>query len=99
MTETNIPTPLEARIAEVAEYEAAIELYTAISASLPGEWPTHLLDYRGSTDKHAAIATVDSMEDVELLSDLWAKDDAEAAIRANVVEMRKAQAILNVLQA
>jgi hypothetical protein len=92
------PTPLEARQAEVDQYDAAIALFTTMAASLPSEYPTHLEQYKGATDKHAVIATIADLEDVELLSDLWAYDDAQAAIRANIVEKRKAEAILAALQ-
>lgn len=91
-------TLLELRQAEVAEYENSIALYTAIAASLPSEYPAHLAQFKGATDKHAVIATITDLADVELLSDLWAYDDAQAAIRSNMVEKRKAEAILNVLQ-
>lgn len=90
---------LEARRAEVAQYEATVQMYKTIALSLPNEWPNHLIEYKGATDKHAAIATIESLDDVELVSDLWAHDEAQAAIRANTVEMRKAQAILAVLEA
>jgi hypothetical protein len=98
MTDTPM-TPLQARQAEVAQYEANIAMYTAIIATLPTEWPTRLLDYRNSADKHAAIASVADMADVELLSNLWYADQCYAAIRSETVEMSKAKAILNVLQA
>jgi hypothetical protein len=91
-------TLLEVRQAEVAEYENAIALYTSIASSLPSEYPEHLAQHKGATDKHAVIATIEDLADVELLSDLWAHDDAKAAIRSNMVEKRKAEAILNVLQ-
>lgn len=92
-------TALDLRIAEVAEYQKSIDLYTSIAASLPSEWPAHLAHLKGSTDKHSAIATIADLADVELVSDLWAHDDAQAAIRANFVEKRKAEAILAALQA
>jgi hypothetical protein len=97
MTDTPM-TPLQTRQAEVAQYEANIAMYTAILATLPQEWPTRLLEYRGATDKHAVIATVDDMEDVDLLSQLWYADQCYAAIRSETVEMNKAKAILTVLQ-
>jgi hypothetical protein len=92
-------TPAQLRANEVAQYQATIDLYTAISASLPSEWPSHLIHLKGATDKHNAIAAIASLTDVALVSDLWAHDDAQAAIRSNTVEMRKAQAILTVLEA
>ncbi len=98
MTETT-PTPLEARIAEVAQYEANIALYTSMLAALPTEYPAHLAQYKGVTDKHKVIGTIENLADVELLSDLWAADDCHKAIRTETLEKRKAEAILAVLQA
>lgn len=92
-------TPIQAREAEVAEYAANISIYTSIAATLPSEWPAHLAHLKGSTDKHKAIAEIEDLADVELVSDLWAHDDAQAAIRANFVEKRKAEAILAAMQA
>ena len=97
MTETT-PTPLEARIAEVAQYEANIALYTSMLAALPTEYPAHLAQHKGATDKHAVIGTIEDLDDVELLSDLWAADDCRKAIRTETLEKRKAEAILAVLQ-
>ena len=94
----SLPTPLEARIAEVAQYQANIEIYTSMLANLPKEWPARLLEYKDATDKHGTIGKIDDLKDVELLSDLWAADDCRKAIRTETLEMRKAQAILTVLQ-
>ena len=98
MPET-ILTPLEARRAEVAQYAANIALYQAIASNLPSEWPAHLAHLKGSTDQHAAIAQIADLDDVALVGDLWAHDAAQAAIRAETIEMRKAAAILAVLEA
>jgi hypothetical protein len=91
-------TAIELRQEEVAQYQANIQLYTTISAGLPTEWPENLVQYRGAKNKHEVIAQVENLDDVQLLSDLWAKDDAEAAIRAETVELRKSMAILQALQ-
>ena len=99
MTEATQMTPLEARVAEVAQYEANIALYTTMLAGLPTEWPAHLAQYKGVTDKHTVIGTIEDLDDVVLLSDLWAADDCRKAIRTETLEKRKAQAILAVLQA
>jgi len=99
MTEQTPITPLQARVAEVAQYEANMAMYTTMLASLPTEYPAHLLQYKGATDKHAVIGTIENLDDVELLSDLWAADDCRKAIRTETLEKRKAQAILAVLQA
>ena len=92
-------TPLEARQAEVDQYSANIAMYTTILATLPTEWPERLQAYKGSTDKHAAIATVEDMADVELLAALWQADDCKAAIRTETLERAKAAAILAVMSA
>ncbi len=98
MTEETM-TPLQARIAEVAQYKANIAMYTAMLASLPTEYPAHLQQYKGATDKHNIIGNISNLDDVELLSDLWTADDCVRAIRTETLEKRKAQAILAVLQA
>jgi hypothetical protein len=91
-------TPLQARIAEVAQYQANIDIYTSMLANLPTEWPARLLEYKDATNKHEVIGKIEDLDDVELLSDLWAADDCRKAIRTETLEMRKAQAILKVLQ-
>lgn len=65
----------------------------------PSEWPAHLESFKNRTDRHAAVAEIENLDDVELISNLWAYDDARAAIRANMVERAKAQAILTAMQA
>lgn len=85
---------LDARRAEVAQYQANIATYQAISEATPSVWPEHLAHLKGSKDRHAVIAEISDLNDVVLVGDLWAHDDAEAAIRAETVEMRKAAAIL-----
>jgi hypothetical protein len=91
-------TPLQARTNEVAQYEANIALYQTILATLPTEYPERLLQYKGAKNQHEVIAVVDSA-DVELLSQLWYADDCAKAIRTETLELTKAKAILNVLQA
>jgi hypothetical protein len=89
--------PIKARRDEVAQYEANIATYTAIAATTASEWPARLLPYKGLKNKHEVIATIEDLADVELLSDLWANEDAKAAIRTETLEKRKAQAILAAL--
>lgn len=93
-------TPLAAREAEVAQYEANITMYEAIMATLPNwnDAPAHLLEHRGSANKHQTAATISNLADVELLSKLWYLDDCAASIRSEMVEMAKAKAILAVIQ-
>ena len=92
-------TPLEARRLEVAQYEQNIAMYTAIYETLPHEWPEHLEPHRGAKDRHAEADKVEDLEDVELLSKLWYSDDVHKAIRSETVEMTKAKAILDFMEA
>lgn len=97
-TETTPLTPVEIREQEVAQYQTNIDLYTSIAANLPSEWPEHLAYLKGSKNRHADIATVENLDDVLLVGDLWTHDDAVVAIRTETIEMRKAQAILNAIR-
>lgn len=100
LEETPTPiSPLEARRAEVAQYEANIALYQNIFATLPTEWPAHLEKYRGSKNEHEDIANVEDLEDVALLGKLWYADRVKKAIRTETIEMTKAKAILDALEA
>ena len=98
MTEETQVTPLQARIAEVEQYEANISLYKTILETLPTEWPERLLQHRGSKTQHDTIATVDGA-DVELLSKLWYADECIKAIKTETLELTKAKSVLNVMQA
>jgi hypothetical protein len=90
---------LEARRAEVAQYEANIAMYNAILSTLPASWPAELEYLRGADNKHAAAAEIEDLELVAMLSQLWYADECRASIRAEMVEMTKAKAILAVLRA
>jgi hypothetical protein len=98
MTEETTITPLQARIAEVAQYEANIALYQTILETLPTEWPERLLQYKGAKNQHDTIAGVASA-DVELLSKLWYADECAKAVKTETLELTKSKAVLNVLQA
>lgn len=99
MTETPVFDPITIRAAEVAQYEANIAMYTAIAAALPSVWPEHLAYLKGSKTQHESIIAVDDLDEVALIGDLWAHDAAQAAIRAETVELAKAKAILAFLEA
>ena len=51
-------SPLDARRAEVAQYDANIAMYEAVIATLPSEWPIHLEQFRGRTDHQVAAGEV-----------------------------------------
>lgn len=92
------PTPLELRRAEVAQYDANIAMYEQIIATLPTEWPEHLVQYRGAKNEHEVAAQIDNMDDVVLLSQLLYADTCRAAIRSETLERTKAASILAVLE-
>lgn len=98
MTEETQITALQARIAEVAQYEANIALYENILETLPTEWPERLLQHRGAKNQHDVVASVESA-DVELLAKLWYADECAKAVKTETLEMTKAKSILDVLQA
>lgn len=90
---------LEARRAEVAQYDANIAMYQTILATLPTEWPARLEQYKGAKNEHEAAAKVDDLDDVVLLSQLLYADRCRASIRSEMLERTKAAAILAVLEA
>lgn len=92
-------TEIEFRRQEVADYQKNIDNFTAIIATLPSELPLHLEAYRNRTDKHQAAAEISNLDDVALLSDVWFRAELEGRIRSEIVEMRKSQAILSILEA
>ena len=99
MPETTSLTPLEARRAEVAQYEQNIKLYEAILANLPTEFPEKLLRFKGAKNQHEAIAEIEDLVDVELLSKLWYADECRKAIKTEMIEMTKSKSILEILEA
>jgi len=88
---------LEARRAEVAQYDENIAMYEAIASTLPSEWPEHLLQHKG-TKNHQAAAAQAAPEDVELLAQLLMREQCEASAKTEKLERTKAAAILAVLE-
>jgi len=92
------PTAIEMRRQEVAMYESNIEMFKTMMASLPSEWPARLLQFKGSKNPHDDIDLVD-VDDIELVTNLWAHDAAAHQIRTEMVELAKSRAILAALEA
>jgi hypothetical protein len=90
---------IEARRAEVAQYQSNIETFTTIIATLPSELPERLQVFRARADRHAAASEIEDLDDVALLSDVWFYDELKGRVRSETVEMRKAAAILAALEA
>lgn len=93
------PETINAREAEVAQYDQNIVIYETILAALPTEWPARLEQYKGRKDHQQAVAEVDDLDDVELLAKLLYADQVKASIRAEKLERTKAAAILAALKA
>ena len=79
---TDTPTeapfdPIASRQDEVAQYDAAIAMYQSVAATLPSEWPAHLAQFKSRTDTHQAITEIEDLDDVALVSQLWAHDQAQ----------------------
>lgn len=94
-----MPTPqevIDARQAEVDQYDANIALYEAIIAGLPSTWPSHLEGFKGRKDHQQAI-TECLPSDVELLSQLLYREQCENAIRTERLERTKSAAILDAI--
>lgn len=90
---------LEIRRQEVTMYQNNIDTFNAVIRNLPSELPEHLVAYRARKDKHDAAAEIQNLDDVALVSDVWFYDELQGRIRSEIVEMRKAQAILQTLEA
>lgn len=89
---------IDARQAEVDQYDQNIALYETILAGLPTEWPKRLEQYKGRKD-HQQAATECDAADVELLAQLLYREQCEASIRTERLERTKAAAILAALKA
>jgi hypothetical protein len=90
-------TPFQARQQEIAQYEQNVAMYQNILATLPSEWPEHLLPHRGTKNQHEVAGAIDDLQDVALLAQLWYADECRNAIRSEMVEMTKAKAIMAAL--
>lgn len=97
--EENTFDPIAMRRAEVEAYAANIAMYQNIIATLPTEWPEHLLPYKSASNLHEVIEQIEDMEDVALVSQLHYGEQCKRNIRSETIEMTKAQSILNALEA
>jgi hypothetical protein len=89
---------IQLRRDELSAYQNNIDNFNAIIATLPSSLPSRLESYRSRTDKHEAAAEIQDLDDVKLVSDVWFHDELQARIRSEIVEMRKVEAILAVLE-
>jgi hypothetical protein len=91
-------TEIEFRRKELQDYQNNIDNFNTIISTLPNSLPTRLESYRSRTDKHTAAAEIQDLDDVKLVADVWFHDELQARVRSEIVEMRKVEAILAVLE-
>lgn len=91
-------TLIEQREIEVAQYEANIAMYKVMLETLPSEWPEHLAHFKNMTDHHSAIALIEDLDDVQLVSELWHHDICQARVRSEMVELQKSKGVLAYLK-
>ena len=89
---------IDARQAEVDQYDTNVALYTTILDTLPSEWPARLEQFKTRKDHQQAVTECDEA-DVELLAQLLYMEQVKASIRAEKLERTKAAAILAALKA
>jgi hypothetical protein len=96
MTEATTPlTPKEVRQMEVDSYKANIDIYTALLATLDGNWDSDLIHLKDIEGQEAARQC--PMDRLERLSVLQQFEQVTNLLKTETVEYNKAKAILNIL--
>jgi hypothetical protein len=90
-------TPLQARQMEVDAYSANVANYSALLATLDGNWDNDLVHLKNLEPQEAARQC--PMDRLERLAVLQQYDQVTNLIKTETVERAKAQAILNVMLA
>lgn len=88
-------TPKEVRQMEVDSYLLNINTYTALLATLDGNWDTDLIHLKGVEAQEAARQC--PMDRLERLAVLQQFDQVTNLLKTEIVEYSKAKAILNIL--
>lgn len=89
-------TPLEVRQMEVDSYTVNVEAYTALLATLDGNWDADLIHLKDVEPQEAARQC--PMDRLERLAVLQQYDQVSNLLKTEIVERAKAKAILNILQ-
>ena len=89
-------TPTQARQMEVDAYSANVANYTALLATLDGDWDSDLVHLKGIEAQEAARQC--PMDRLERLAVLQQYDQVTNLLKTEIVERAKAMAILAVLQ-
>ena len=96
MTEAIQLTPLEARQMEVDSYSANVANYTALIATLDGNWDADLVHLKDIEAQEAARQC--PMDRLERLAVLQQFDQVTNLLKTEIVERAKAAAILAILK-
>lgn len=89
-------TPLEVRQMEVDSYTVNVEAYTALLATLDGNWDADLIHLKDVEPQEAARQC--PFDRLERLAVLQQFDQVSNLLKTEIVERAKATAILNILQ-
>ena len=96
ITTENIPlTPKQIRQMEVDSYQLNIDTYTALLATLDGNWDADLLHLRDLEPQEAARQC--PMDRLARLAVLQQYDQITKLLKTETVECAKAKAILNIM--
>lgn len=88
-------TPKQVRQMEVDSYSANVTNYTALLATLDGNWDADLIHLKDMEPQSAARQC--PMDKLERLAVLQQFDQVSNLLKTEIVERAKAQAILNVM--
>jgi len=95
MTEIQL-TPIETRQIEVDSYSTNVANYTALLATLDGNWDADLVHLKAIEGQEAARQC--PMDRLERLAVLQQYDQVTNLLKTEIVERAKATAILNILK-
>lgn len=96
ITTENAPlTPKQIRQMEVDSYQLNIDTYTALLATLDGNWDSDLVHLKNLEPQEAARQC--SIDKLQRLAVLQQYDQVTNLLKTEIVEHAKAKAILNIL--
>ena len=95
MTEATPLTPKQIRQMEVDSYKANIAVYTALLATLDGNWDADLVHLKGVEGQEGARQC--PMDRLARLAVLQQFDQVTNLLKTETVECAKSEAILNIL--
>lgn len=93
--ETTPLTPKQLRQLEVDAYKTNIDTYTALLATLDGNWDADLIHLKDLEPHEAARQC--SMDRIERLAELQQFEQFSYLLKTETIEHNKSKAILNIL--